>query len=775
MNPLPGGARAAWLLTRLRLLRLVNLAGAALQRKPKPGTSRPATAGKRRGAWIVPLVVALMMVLAFANMAYRIVLNMQCELTAASACHAQAAEAGMRVAAAELHAAPFAPALAAGLTMYLSLLWLVALLLPLGSRELGAPDWDLEWLVTLPVRRQVLLWARVLERAVANPTGMLVLWPTTLMIAWHAGLRWTAPPAALAVTLALLVLAALGRTVADTGLRLALPPSQLRNLQAAISVAAMPLTYLAISLSMPGPGITMGWAHGWPQWTLWTPPGVVVQLLDARTLPAAAAFAGLLLLQAGALLWAGMALLARQLADGVVASGARESLRHVKRKSAGRLRLPGTPLQRRELYLLGRDRNFLVQSLLIPLVILGSQMLFTGTLTSLAELGSNQALLASIAFGLGSYMLALSAFQTINTEGHALWLLFTFPRALERMLLEKALLWAALALVYPAAVIGIGLWYAPAVDVHLLARIVLVAAGIPMFSLVAVALGVRASDPLAQEAQARVRPTYLYLYMLLAGVYGYALYTTEWSHRLAVIVLVIALALALWQKARDHLPYLLDPAAAPPPRVAAADGMLAALLFFAVQGIAVLLLHAGDGDGQSAPTLTDLAIGLAIAGAVVFGLLRLYYWRTRTAGVPMLLHGSFGGAVLLGATCALPAIVAGALWMHAVRALGLPLPSAGGDIALPLLLAIACVAAPLCEEFIFRGLIFGGLRRSLPLLPAALAGAALFAVVHPPLSMLPVFVLGLCTAYAYERGKALLAPVVAHAVYNGAMIALQMG
>jgi membrane protease YdiL (CAAX protease family) len=53
------------------------------------------------------------------------------------------------------------------------------------------------------------------------------------------------------------------------------------------------------------------------------------------------------------------------------------------------------------------------------------------------------------------------------------------------------------------------------------------------------------------------------------------------------------------------------------------------------------------------------------------------------------------------------------------------------------------------------------------------ASAALFAVVHPPLSMLPVFALGLCAAYAYQRNGGLLAAMVTHAVYNGAIIAAQ--
>jgi len=78
------------------------------------------------------------------------------------------------------------------------------------------------------------------------------------------------------------------------------------------------------------------------------------------------------------------------------------------------------------------------------------------------------------------------------------------------------------------------------------------------------------------------------------------------------------------------------------------------------------------------------------------------------------------------------------------------------------------------EEFIFRGLIFGGLRRSWGPLPAILASTAIFAVVHPPISMLPVFGLGLCAAWAYDRTRQLLAPMMAHAIYNGAVVFYQL-
>jgi membrane protease YdiL (CAAX protease family) len=92
---------------------------------------------------------------------------------------------------------------------------------------------------------------------------------------------------------------------------------------------------------------------------------------------------------------------------------------------------------------------------------------------------------------------------------------------------------------------------------------------------------------------------------------------------------------------------------------------------------------------------------------------------------------------------------------------------------LRLLLPLTVLAAPLFEEFIFRGLIFGGLRRLMGALPAAAGSAALFAIVHPPLAMAPVFVLGLCAAWAYERSKSLLAPMLVHAAYNALVLGVQ--
>lgn len=40
--------------------------------------------------------------------------------------------------------------------------------------------------------------------------------------------------------------------------------------------------------------------------------------------------------------------------------------------------------------------------------------------------------------------------------------------------------------------------------------------------------------------------------------------------------------------------------------------------------------------------------------------------------------------------------------------------------------------------------------------------------------MLPVFGLGLCAAWAYNRTRLLLAPMLTHALYNGAVVLYQV-
>jgi membrane protease YdiL (CAAX protease family) len=784
-----GTWRAIWLLSRLRLQRLANLLFTMRFRRKAATPVRVATPAKRRGGAVLAILMLAMMSFSFVNIGRQSVLTMECQLAPGNVC-AQAMPGrwtdenalAARALAGEGYSAPVVHALA----LQLALLFLTSFLAPLGSKELASADWDLEWLVTLPVQRRALLAARIAERSVANATGLIAIMAPSVMIAWYAGFRWSAPLVALGVATLLLPIAAVLRTIADTGLRMSLQPSQLRNLQALCGVLCLPLLYLAMAFGMPSSrSIATPLAAVAPGWLAWTPPGLAIETITAVGPAQAVQALGLLLAELAACLILGLGILDRQLRHGVVGAGVRESVRKSGgralsaapasgRPSAWDALLPRSPVQRRELRLLGRDRNFLVQSLLMPVVIVGSQMLMNGSLRSLSTTGVSAVALGLIAFGISAYMLMLSAFQTINNEGQVLWLLYTFPTTLEQVLKDKAKLWAMLALVYPLILFGVGLGMAHHLDWHMAGIVALVLAGIPLYSVIAVALGVFASDPLSQDVRTRLSPSYVYLYMLLASLYAYGIYARAWWQSLVVLVLTAGLAQAFWQKARDALPYLLDPAAAPPARVSTADGMIAVMLFFVLQAVgALFMVHVLQMDAGA-----TLLLAFSLAGAVVYLLARLVYWRARTTGVPALRGGGTVATLGLGVGTGLVSALFGVGYLAILRLThwlpGELLTSAGPHLRAVWLFPLAVFAAPLCEEFIFRGLLFGGLRRSMGFLPAAALSAGLFAIVHPPVSIVPVFVLGLCTAFAYERGRGLLAPMLVHAVYNAAVLGFQM-
>lgn len=85
-----------------------------------------------------------------------------------------------------------------------------------------------------------------------------------------------------------------------------------------------------------------------------------------------------------------------------------------------------------------------------------------------------------------------------------------------------------------------------------------------------------------------------------------------------------------------------------------------------------------------------------------------------------------------------------------------------------LLLPAAVLIAPLAEEVYFRGFVFGGLRRDLAFPLASGLSAAIFAGIHlMGWSTVPLFLVGIGAAIAYEQKGTLLAPLALHASFNG--------
>lgn len=92
----------------------------------------------------------------------------------------------------------------------------------------------------------------------------------------------------------------------------------------------------------------------------------------------------------------------------------------------------------------------------------------------------------------------------------------------------------------------------------------------------------------------------------------------------------------------------------------------------------------------------------------------------------------------------------------------------GHGVEVGLTLLDYLVFAPIFEEVVFRGVLFGTLRRRMAFLPAALISAAVFAMAHGYglLGLMSVCTSGLIWAWGYERTRSLLPVVIAHFLNN---------
>jgi len=93
----------------------------------------------------------------------------------------------------------------------------------------------------------------------------------------------------------------------------------------------------------------------------------------------------------------------------------------------------------------------------------------------------------------------------------------------------------------------------------------------------------------------------------------------------------------------------------------------------------------------------------------------------------------------------------------------------GGDpLEIGLVVAMGLLGAPLSEEVIFRGLLFGWMRQRFGVLAAVVGSSLAFAALHMSLfGLLPLFVLGLFLAYVYQKTRSLYCTMLFHAVFNG--------
>lgn len=168
------------------------------------------------------------------------------------------------------------------------------------------------------------------------------------------------------------------------------------------------------------------------------------------------------------------------------------------------------------------------------------------------------------------------------------------------------------------------------------------------------------------------------------------------------------------------------------------------------------------------PVLAVLGLGLPRLARRPLSALGL-----RAPGPAELRWGLGGGALMLAATLAVAALQAALLHLKAEQ-LPVQLLAGAHDPALIAGFALlACVLAPLVEEFVFRGFVFNALSRYLPFWPAALLSGAAFGLAHWDASAFaPLCAGGIVLAWVYRRGGALIAAMIAHGAFNAVQVLL---
>lgn len=179
--------------------------------------------------------------------------------------------------------------------------------------------------------------------------------------------------------------------------------------------------------------------------------------------------------------------------------------------------------------------------------------------------------------------------------------------------------------------------------------------------------------------------------------------------------------------------------------------------------------------------VTTVVEGLLVAGllgalvwrglspAALFGFERLPVWGALGRGVGLLLVA----LPVVYATMTLTQRLTGGAERHGQEeAVRLVLASREVAPRLAMILA-AVVVAPVVEELVFRGYLYGVMRRYLGWTAGTVLNAVLFAVIHGHVPSLgPLFVLAVCLTLAYEWTGSLLVPMTMHAVFNTLSISL---
>ena len=219
--------------------------------------------------------------------------------------------------------------------------------------------------------------------------------------------------------------------------------------------------------------------------------------------------------------------------------------------------------------------------------------------------------------------------------------------------------------------------------------------------------------------------------------------------------------------------------------------ILALQAFLVVPSIVMVVLEEAWDTGLDENTnfVIKLTGGMLLgAGFIVFAVL---VW---VVGIWKLPFSSFGlrwapfanlfPVVLTYVLFIFPLSLLAWLWTQVLESLGLELEiqapvkmfgeaiERGNPLEISLLVFSAVILAPLWEELIFRGLLYGYLKSRMSVFTALLVSSLIFSAYHlNAAALIPLLIVGIAAGYVYERTRSLYFAIFFHALFNASSMA----
>ncbi len=632
------------------------------------------------------------------------------------------------------------------------------------------PMW--EWLLSHPVRPLASFAAEMLAPMMANPIYLAapVFWVVllvsahelhtiTLLVALLVGLPFAVAASCLHKSIEITVMLRLSSRSRGAVLGLI---SWVGYAAMMLPIFTMQMNSLKVFL-LRGLTVLSAWVPGWPVRALvigWgAEPSLWQVLISCWVL-------------AGAILGGSLALAYWGVNRGLQGSGGTVPTKPRVMGTVGGGWLKGNVLYRKELLWFWRDKGAVVQAILIPLTI-GALQAFN--LRHLAETASTHWNgLCGLGILCGTYFLLVLGPRSLSSEGGALWIALTWPQGLEDLLKTKARLWWLLSNIVVTTVFIVTIVMYPA----FWWKIVMVWVGWYYFSRSLAEKSVTlVTAPSSSGEMERPSRGLASAAMLGTFAFGAGVVTQTWHVAMLGVVFSSLTAAAMWQNLRARLPYLYDPWSEKLP--------VAPSLMHGMIGIAIMVecvglasgVAAGMGGAAHLWQVRSLAYG-AVGGVAMLIMHKFLRGRGVCAGDIWNWPGARENkAVVVVGVAVLSGVVLGLLahgyvlllnWLPETHTFMADMARYAADnkeqFWWQVLLTVGF--APVAEEYFFRGLLFRALDREWGGWRAMVGSASFFAIYHPPVSWLPVFLLGLGSAWLFKRSGRLFPCVMLHMTYN---------